>query len=205
MFGRFNPFDLINSGEARRRAARLKKSHPEMTRRQLCDIIISRKAAWCAGSGALTALPGTIPGLGTLLALVGGTAFDLMGLMYFMSEMIAEMALVYERDLRKEGTAGEMLWVFMFSIGADAVGKNVSRLAVSQMGRQAFVKLAQELLIALGIRVSQRSVIKAIPFMGAFISGAVNYFFCRRAGKVVADYYESSNPGDWEGVTIDIQ
>ena len=204
VLGRFNPFDLINSEEARRRAERLKKAHPEMTRRQLCHIIISRKAAWCAGSGALTALPGTVPGLGTLLALVGGTVFDLVGLLYFMSEMITEMAVVYDRDLRNKGTAREMLWVFMFSIGADAVGRNVSRLALSQMGRQAFVKLAQELLIALGIRVSQRSVIKILPVMGAFISGAVNYYFCRRAGRVVADYYETSNPGDWDGVTIDI-
>ncbi|HBV97708.1 MAG: hypothetical protein JL50_03300 [Peptococcaceae bacterium BICA1-7] len=201
---RFNPFDLINSDEARRRAEVLKKAHPEMTKRQLCSIITKRKAAWCAGVGTVTALPGSVPGLGTLMALVGGTAFDLMGLLYFMSEMITEMAVVYDRDLRKKGTSREMLWVFMHSIGADAVGKNVSRLAVSQMGRQAFVKLAQELLIALGIRVSQRSVIKIIPFIGAFISGSVNYYFCRRAGRIVADYYETSKPGDWEGVTIDI-
>lgn len=204
MFMKLNPFDLINREEARRRAERLKKAHPEMTQRQLCHIIISRKSAWCAGTGALTALPGSIPGLGTLLALVGGTAFDLVGLLYFMSEMIAEMAVVYDRDLRKKGTAREMLWVFMFSIGADAVGGNVSRLAVSQMGRQAFVKLAQDLLITLGIRVSQRSVIKAVPVIGALISGAINYYFCRRAGRVVADYYENSNPGDWEGTTINI-
>lgn len=204
MFGRFSPLDLINREEACRRVARLKKLNPKMSRRQLCDIVIARKALWCAGSGALTALPGTVPGLGTLLALVGGTAFDMMGLMYFMSEMIAEMAIIYDRNLRRQGTAREMVWIFMFSIGADAAGKNVSRLAVGQMGRQAVVKLFSDLLLAMGIRVSQRSVVKAIPFIGALVSGAINYYFCRRAGKVVADYYETSNPGDWEGVTFDI-
>jgi hypothetical protein len=184
--------------------SRLKKANPGLSRRGLCDIIIARKAFWCAGSGALTALPGTLPGLGTLLALVGGTAFDLAGLTYFMSEMVTEMALVYDRDLRRQGTAREMVWIFMFSIGADAAGKNASRLAVSQMGRQAFVKVVGDLLVALGIRVSQRSLLKAIPFIGAIASGLVNYYFCRRAGRAVADYYETSDPGDWEGVTLDI-
>lgn len=204
MFWRFNPLDLINREEAKKRVARIKKSRPEMSRRQLCDVIIARKAALCAGSGALTALPGTVPGIGTLLALQGGTAFDIVAMLYFMSEMVTEMALVYDRDLRRQGSAREIVWVFMFSIGSDAVGKNASKLAVSQMGRQAFVKVAQDLLIAMGIRVSQRSVLKAIPFIGAIISGLVNYYFCRKAGKIVADHYEKSDPDDWEGITLNI-
>ncbi|MFZ5631361.1 MAG: hypothetical protein ACOY40_00800 [Bacillota bacterium] len=55
MFLRFNPFDYVNEVEARKRVDRLKKDHPEMTRRQLCNIVVARKARWCAGSGVVTA------------------------------------------------------------------------------------------------------------------------------------------------------
>ncbi|MCL6476895.1 MAG: EcsC family protein [Peptococcaceae bacterium] len=204
MFFRVNPFDFVNEAEAGRRVARLKKARPEMTRRQLCDVVIAGKSRWCAFSGAVTALPGNYPGLGTLLALLGGAAVDIMALMYFMSEMIMELALIYDRDFRRQATAREAVWVFMSAAGTDAVSKNISKFAVKQMGRQAFIKFTQDLLITLGIRISQRSVLKIIPFLGAMVSGLVNYLMCRKVGKMVADYYESSSPGEWGGVTIDV-
>ncbi|MFZ5648165.1 MAG: hypothetical protein ACOY30_11170 [Bacillota bacterium] len=201
---KFNPLELVNENEARRRVSMLKKAHPEMSRRQLCELIIARKTAWCALSGAVTALPAFFPGLGTLLSLLGGTAFDIIVLMYFMSELVVEMALIYDRDLRRQGAAREAVWVFLSSIGTDAVSKNISRLAVKQMGKQAFLKIIQDVLISAGIRISQRSLFKIIPLAGSVISGAVNYFFCRKIGKLVADYYDNSDSGEWGGVTIDI-
>lgn len=203
MFLRFNPFDYVSDVEAGKRVGRLKRDHPEMTRRQLCDIIIARKSRWCAGSGVLTALPGAFPGLGTVLTFFGGTAFDIMALTYFMSEMIMEMALIYGRDFKRQGAVKEAAWVFLSAVGTDAISKNVSKLAVKQMGRQAFIKLTQDLLFTLGIRISQRSVLKIIPLLGAAASGLVNYILCRKVGNMVADYYETSSPGEWGGVTID--
>ena len=204
MFWRINPLELVNQEKVRKKVALLEKNNPKLCKRDLCDIIIAHKAWWCALIGALTALPGIIPGVGTLLALVGGTAFDIIALMYFLSEMITEMALVYGRDLRKQGAVKEIAWVFMFSIGSDAVSKNISKIAVKQMGRQAFIKFTQDLLISVGIRASQRSIFRIIPVMGSLLSALVNLFFCRKAGKIVADYYEKSKPDDWEGVTLDI-
>ncbi|MFZ5644289.1 MAG: hypothetical protein ACOY46_11925 [Bacillota bacterium] len=204
MSWRINPLDLVNKKEAEIRVARLMQDHPGLSKRELCDIIIARKSFWCAGSGAFTALPGIIPGFGSLITLIGGTAIDIMALMYFMAEMITEIAIVYDRDLRSRGAARETAWVYLYSIGADTVGKNISKAAVSQMGKQAFIKVAQDIMVTMGIRVSQRTILKVIPVAGALISGTVNLFFCRRAGKTVADYYERSRPDDWEGVTIDI-
>lgn len=204
MFLRVNPFDFVNEVAAAGRVARLRKTHPEMTRRQMSDVIISKKSRCCAFSGAVTALPGMLPGVGTVLTLLGGTAFDLVALMYFMSEMIMEMALLYDRDFRKQDAAREAVWVFMSAVGTDAVSKNVSKFTVRQMGRQAFVKFTQDLLISMGIRISQRSVVKIIPLLGAVVSGTVNYFMCRKVGGLVADYYDKNSPEDWGGVTIDI-
>lgn len=204
MFLRFNPFQYINQSESRGRVDRMKRAHPEMTRRQLCALVIAGKSRWCAGSGVVTALPGNFPGLGTLLALLGGTALDVVALMYFMAEMIMEMGLIYGRDFSTRGPSREAVWVFFSAMGTDAVSKNISRLAVRQMGRQAFIKFTQDLLITLGVRVSQRSVLKIVPLLGAAASGLVNYLFCRKIGNIVADYYEKSNPGEWEGITVDL-
>lgn len=203
MFMRINPFDFINQAEAANRVARLKKAHPDKVRRDLCDMVIAKKSRWCAGSGVITSLPGNFPGLGTLLAFLGGTAFDVMVLMYFISEMIMEMALIYGRDFRKQGTSREAVWVLFSSVGTDAVSKNVSKMAVRQMGKQAFLRFTQELLVKMGMRVSQRSVLKIIPLLGAAASGLVNYLLCKKVGKLVADYYEKSSPEEWEGITID--
>ena len=205
MFPRINPFDYINEVEARSRVNRLKKAHPELTKRQLGDLIIARKSRWCAGCGVITSLPGSFPGLGTLLAILGGTALDVIGLMYFMAEMIMELALLYGRDFRRQGASREAVWVFFSAVGTDAVSKNISKLAVKQMGRQAMIKFSQDLVLTMGIRVSQRSVVKIVPLVGAAASGTINYILCRKVGGLVADYYGNNQPGEWEGgVTIDI-
>jgi len=204
MLWRFNPFDYINEREAQRRVDRLKKNHPDMSKRQLCDLVIARKIRWCAAVGVVSSLPGIFPGLGTLFAFIGGAAIDIMALMYFMSEMIMEMGLIYGRDFSRKGAGREAMWVFLFSVGTDAISKNVSKIAVKQMGRQAFVKVTQDLLVSLGVRISQRSLVKIIPLLGALLSGVINYIFARKIGAVVADYYENNSPGGWQGETIDV-
>lgn len=182
----------------------MRKKHPVMSNRDMCDLVIKNKAYWCAASGAVTALPGAFPGLGTLVAVFGGTAMDMTAVCYFMSEMILEMSAIYGRDLNIPAASREALWVFVSAAGSDAVGKGLTKAAVKQMGRQAFVKLLYELLLSLGIRVSQRSILKIIPVLGTIISGTVNYYICRKIGRLAADYYEKNNFQDWEGTTIDV-
>lgn len=199
-----NPIRMVNETDARKRVNRLRKARPEMTERQLCRIIIKKKTGWCALSGIVTALPGIIPGPGTLISLFGGTFLDIAALSYILSEMVMEIAIVYDRDLGKQGSSREALWVLLSSVGADTVSKNVTRLAAKQMGTQAFTKVANNLLISMGIRLSQRSLLKIIPLLGALISGTVNYLFCKKAGSIIADYYEKNRGDHWEGITIDV-
>lgn len=199
-----NPFNFVNKNDVKKRVARLKKKHPQMSNRDLCELVIKDKASWCAVSGAVTALPGAFPGLGTLVAVFGGTVMDMTAVCYFMSEMILEMSAIYGRDLGIPAASREALWVFVSAAGSDAVGRGVTRAAVKQMGRQAIIKLLQELLLSLGIRASQRSILKIIPVLGTIVSGAVNYYICRKIGRLAADYYEKNSFQEWEGTTIDI-
>ena len=199
-----NPFDYVNKKDVIKKVAGMKKKHSGMTGRELCDLVIRRKSRWCAASGAVTALPGAFPGLGTVLAVFGGTALDITALSYFMSEMILEMSAIYGRDLNIPAVSREALWVLVSAVGSDVAGKGLTRTVVAQMGRQAVVKLMQELLLSLGIRISQRSLLKIIPVLGTIISGAVNYYICKKIGKVAADYYDKNSFREWEGKTITV-
>jgi len=201
----FNPLTIVNKEEVCRRVEKLCKQHPELTNRDLCELIIARKSRLCAASGAVTALPAAMPVLGTLVTLVGGTALDMTAVGYFTAEMVLEMSAVYGRDLYLPGVSREALWVMASAVGADTANKTIGKLAMQQMQNQFFTRLAREFLVSLGIRVSQRTVLKLIPFLGAIISGLVNYFVCRQIGRMVADYYEENKYEKWLGDTIDIE
>ena len=87
-----NPFDYINPETVRNTVNTLKDLHPEWEKEDICRELIAKKARLCGGSGALAALPSSIPGLGTLVTVIGGTAVDITFLVYFLSEL---MKLLY--------------------------------------------------------------------------------------------------------------
>lgn len=201
----FNFFNMVDKEEVHRRVKALQEKHPDLSQRQLCDLIIAGKSRYCGVSGALTALPATVPMVGTVITLVGGTALDLAAVGYFMTEMILEMSVVYGRNIRLPGVSREALWVMASAVSADMANKTVSSIAIKQMNNQVFVHMAREVLVALGIKATQRTVIKIIPFLGAIISGSVNYFICRRMGKIAADYYENNSFDQWAKDSIEIE
>ncbi len=199
-----NPFDFVNKNDVLKHVKKIKKKHHGLNNRELCEKVIRNKSRWCAASGAVTALPGAFPGLGTVVAVFGGTALDITALSYFMSEMILEMSAIYGRDMNIPAVSREALWVFVSAVSSDMAGKGLAKAAVTQMGRQAVIKLIQELLLSLGIRISQRSLLKIIPLLGTVISAAVNYYICKKIGGIAADYYEKNSFQEWEGTTIDV-
>lgn len=201
----FNPFFMINKNEVHKRVQSLRKKNPGLSERELCERIIAEKSRLCATSGALTALPATVPVIGIVVTLIGGTAVDIAAVSYFMAEMVLEMSAVYGRNLNLPGVSREALWVMGSAVGADMANKAVSKTAVKQMGNQVFVRMMQEVLVSLGIRATQRTVLRIIPLIGAAISGSVNYYICRRVGRVAADYYEKNSYDKWAGDTIDVE
>lgn len=200
----FNPFHAVNKEEVRRRAEKLRKKHSNLSEREICDLIIKNKSQMCGLSGFITAFPATLPVIGTLVSLIGGTVVDIAAVSYFMAEMVLEMSVVYGRDLRLPGASREALWVIGSAVGTDAANKAIGKTAMKQMGNQAFVRAMQEMLLTLGIKATQRSVIRIIPFIGAVVCGLVNYFICRRVGLMAADYYEKNSYEQWTANAIDV-
>jgi len=200
----FNPFAMINKNEIIKRVKKMRAAHPELSERELCELIIASKARMCGMSGAVTALPAAFPVVGTAVALIVGATIDVMAVRYLMAEMVLEMSAVYGRNLSKPGVSREALWVMGSAIGADTANKALNKAAVEGMSNQAFVRLVQEILLTLGIRTTQRTVLRIIPLLGAVISGTVNYVICRRVGVIAADYYDRNGYDKWDN-TIDVE
>lgn len=72
--------------------------------------------------------------------------------------------------------------------------------------RRAFLRLMEQALLAMGIRATQRTILRVIPFIGMFIAGAVNYYTCKKVGEHVMKYYSRNTYDDaWNGKTIDAE
>ncbi|MCL6559529.1 MAG: EcsC family protein [Firmicutes bacterium] len=202
----FNPFDHINKNDIRKRVEKLRRKNPDLTREELCRLIVKKKSRWCAAAGAVTALPGAVPVLGTLVAIVGGTALDMTAMGFFVTEMILEVAAVYNRKLDIQGTSREAVWVLMSSVGAGMAGRGLTKVTVAQLSGRAFMRLIEQALLAMGIRATQRTVLRIIPFIGTVIAGAVNYYTCKKVGEFVIKHYASNSYDDaWDGITIDTE
>ena len=66
---------------------------------KVAEHIISNYSYYTAFTGGATALVGVIPGLGTVIAAVGGTTADAAVTMKWEIEMIMALATVYGRDI----------------------------------------------------------------------------------------------------------
>ncbi|MDD4239710.1 MAG: hypothetical protein PHT62_14355 [Desulfotomaculaceae bacterium] len=202
----FNPFDHINKMDIKKRVQKLKKKKSNLSNEELCRLLIKKKSRLCALAGGATAMPGVVPGVGTLVAVVGGTLLDMTAMAFFITELILEVAAVYDRDLDVSGTSREAVWVLITSVGAGAAGSGLTRLTISQLTGSAFKRLIEQALVALGIRASQRSFFRIIPFIGMFIAGGVNYYTSQKVGSFVAKYYaENAYIDNWDGQTIDVK
>jgi hypothetical protein len=202
----FNPFDHVDRKEIIKRVGKLKKKKSSLTNEEISRLMIKKKSRWCAAAGGLTALPGAVPVLGTLVAIVGGTLLDITAMGFFITEMILEVAAAYNRDLDKEGTSREAVWVLVSSVGAGAASKGLTGLTVRQLTGRTFNRLIEQVLVALGIRASQRSILRIIPVIGMFIAGAVNYYTCKKVGDFVIKHYsENAYTDKWDGETIDVE
>lgn len=202
----FNPFDHVDRKEIKKRVEKLRRKKSSLTNEEIARILIKKKSRWCAAAGALTALPGAVPVLGTLVAIIAGTVLDITAMGFFITELILEVAAAHNRDLDKEGSGREAVWVLVSAVGAGAASKGLTGMTMKRLSSRAFNRLIEQALLALGIRASQRTILRIIPVIGMFIAGAVNLYTCNKVGDYVIKYYSENPYADkWDGETIEAE
>ena len=194
-----SPEDAIAHAERYKEQCRSK--HPYQTeddhRRCAADKIIQRYSRFAMTVGGVTALPGTVPGLGTAVSVIGGATTDTAACMKLQVDMCMCLAAAFEYDITSED--GRYLAFLIAATGSiqragGAAGVQVGTKAGVRMLRQylrgAALQAVKHAFRRVGITFTRKAVERAIPFgVGVAIGAGANYGLTRYVGHQAKQWF----------------
>ncbi|MGP2440513.1 hypothetical protein [Streptomyces sp. JW3] len=161
-------------------------------KRRIAAKIIGRYSKMSAAAGAATAVPSVIPGVGTAVAILGGSATDVAMALKLQVDMCMCLVEVFETELSTEdkkhlaftlalaGSAEQLA----SKGGKAAVTKIAEKLVYQYLSGPALVTI-KELFKKVSITFTQKAMAKAIPAgVGVAFSSSTNYVLTRVVGRV---------------------
>ncbi|MFJ7776231.1 EcsC family protein [Streptomyces yangpuensis] len=170
------------------------KRRPESLedKRRLAAKIIGRYSKLSAVTGAVTAAPSVIPGVGTAVAVLGGGITDIAAALKLQIDMCMCLVEVYETELSDEdkkhlafvlALAGSVEQ--MASKGGKAAVLKIAEKLVYQYLRGPALVTIKQLFKRVSITFTQKAMAKAIPAgVGVAFSSTTNYVLTTMVGKV---------------------
>jgi hypothetical protein len=161
-------------------------------KRRIAARIIGRYSKLSAAGGAVAALPGVIPGVGTAVAVLGGSAADLAVSLKLQIDMCMCLVEVYETQLSAEDKK-HLAFVLALAGSAEQMAANGGKAAVQKIAQKlVFQYLTGPALITIkqlfkrvSITFTQKAMAKAFPLgVGVAFSGSTNYVLTTVVGKV---------------------
>ncbi len=174
--------------------------------------IIGRYSRLAGMVGGASALPGIIPGMGTAVAMVGGTAVDTLVSMKLQVDMCMCLAATFKYDITSED--GKHL---AFLIAATGSVQRAGVNAGAKLGSKAGVSMLRQYLKGgalqatklafrrVGVTLTRKAAEKAIPFgIGVVVGAGANYGLTRFVGHqakqwFIIDQTTKSDDGAREG------
>ena len=166
-------------------------------RRRVADKIIQRYSRFAMTVGGVTALPGTIPGLGTAASVIGGATADTAACMKLQVDMCMCLAAAFEYNITSED--GRHL---VFLIAATGSIQRAGGEAGVKLGTRAGVRILRQYLRGaalqavkhafrrVGITFTRKAVERAIPFgVGVAIGAGANYGLTRYVGHQAKQWF----------------
>ena len=164
----------------------------EQIRSSLERNLISHYSNRTAIAGGASALPGLVPGLGSLAAVLGGGLLDMTLCLKFEVEMVLALAASRGYDIEDprerqlayllaaahtyEASGGKNPLPDLVKTEIDAVWHYTPR----QLG-----KVVAALFVKLALMFAGKGLARAIPFIGVVVSSAANKTLTSRVGKAV--------------------
>ncbi|MEU6111626.1 hypothetical protein ABZ853_24840 [Streptomyces albidoflavus] len=170
------------------------KREPETLedKRRIADKVIGRYSKLSAATGAVTAAPSVIPGVGTAVAVLGGGVTDIAAGLKLQIDMCMCLVEVYETDLSDEdkkhlafvlALAGSVEQ--MASKGGKAAVMKIAEKLVYQYLKGPALVTIKQLFRRVAITFTQKGMAKAIPAgVGVVFSSSTNYILTTMVGKV---------------------
>ncbi|QYJ68299.1 EcsC family protein [Flavobacterium litorale] len=173
---------------------------------ELSQLYIKRIRNKYTSVGAVTALPGIIPGLGTATQFAveaSSVSADLILMLRWMASICYGTALIYGKDIEKEfeNEFATVLGIWSGVLKDDnAVMVKSSAITTSHFNKHINDKLknrinqkiGQKLIAQYGGKRGTAALGKFIPFgVGAVVGGAFNYTTMKSFGRVADNYFKS--------------
>ncbi|MHA3786636.1 EcsC family protein [Flavobacterium hauense] len=186
----------------------LKFANPGKTPRELSRIYIVKTRNKYASVGAVTALPGAIPGLGTMAQIAvetGAISADVALMLRWMASTAYAVGLLYGRDIQQdfedEFTVILGIWagVVLPEKAAQAKGDKIEaghfdKHITDRIRNRMRQKIARKLVTEYGSKRGGTALGRLIPFgVGAVVGGYFNYTTMQKFGKTADDYFRADH------------
>lgn len=180
-------------------------SKPDISRTELhnivCEKIIKRYSKLAATTGGATALAGVIPGIGTVVSMVGGSMADISACIKFQVDMTMCLALTVNEELSNEDAKHLSFIIALYGTIEQTASKSATRIAskagvkmVNQYLKGPTLVVIKKLFEKVGITFTQKAAAKAIPFgIGVVIGFSANYALTKYVGKNALDFLKIHN------------
>ncbi len=159
--------------------------------------IIKRYSKLAAASGGATSLAGVVPGIGTVVSMVGGGLTDVAVTMKFQVDMTMCLAVTYGYDLTNEDArhlsfliAGVgALEQMATTSGQEFLSKSTIKMTNIYL-KGATLKATKEVFAKIGVTFTKKALQKAIPFgIGVLIGSSANYALSNYVGNKALEWF----------------
>jgi hypothetical protein len=173
--------------------------HPDATPNDVARLIVYQRSKLSAVAGAVSALPGAFPGVGTAAEIGAGLA-DAVALVYTQVALVVAVAAAYDHDLDDhDARAADVRVVLALDAGVAKFGKHGVELSDGKRLDPHDRSLSEDLNRELGALVVKRSARRRartllgreIPFgVGVAIGAGANFKAMRHTGRTALRYYD---------------
>ena len=173
--------------------------HPDATPNDVARMLVYQRSKLSAIAGAVSALPGAFPGVGTATEIGAGLA-DAIALVYTQVALVMAVAAAYDHDLEAhDARAADVRVVLALDAGVAKFGKHGVELADGQRLDPNDRSLSEDLNRELGALVVKRTARRRvrtllgreIPFgVGVAIGAGANFKAMRHTGRTALRYYD---------------
>jgi hypothetical protein len=177
--------------------------HPDASPKDVARLLVYQRSKLSAIAGAVSALPGAFPGVGTAAELGAGLA-DAVALVYNQVALVLAVAAAFDHDLSAhDDRAADVRVVLALDAGVARFGKHGVELADGERLDPRDRALSEDLNRELGALVVKRTARRRartllgreIPFgVGVAIGAGANFRAIRHTGRTALRYYEFTAP-----------
>ncbi len=160
-------------------------------KKRAVEYLINRKSQASAMFGGATAIPGTIPGLGTVGTIATAVSSELIAVTKLEIELCLEIACLYGWDIRSEDRVWEVLSIMAKSGRKPTHEDEILRKMIERAVKTGLVRLIRNVSRRIGLRIFKRVIFKIIPWIGIPVGAGYNLKSTREIGYVAESYYKN--------------